>query len=915
MIRCQSKDPLGEFFLCSECGAIYCIKHFPGDKCKICNKSFFLKGSIEESEINGLDIQWVHLENSKIGIFGFNEIDKKLLEIFKNLQLSNKGNKTKFIISPSKKKSIEINTKIFESIDEDKLGTILSSLPTSEKSRYSLIYNRKNGEMFIFLNLEGIKRTESLHFFINYIQILLRNVETFIEMNDEEIEKRIARILFTYNSKLGIPFVSTSFDTLLFHKNIEDVMKYYAIEYFTIKEILNSDNISDVKNFLSERIDLILEPIDWEMIYTFEKAYEVLSRFMFIFSYLTIVKKMDGLFNSLKDKIDDSVKEAESKLEGYEDLLSSLKASEKYFLQKEEFSDFDDFIKNFTHISIEAVKLLKPKYLRFSECLSIMQITENYKRAKEFGLPYHMENIGGAEEFAALSEKIFNNENVCPEVRLISLKSAIGLHISMALYDRNPLSYRKALVLVEKFVKFFDRYNSILKSRIEPVGNIGYHDCVLDLLSVAQLSLLYKEKENYHKLVNIARELTEKHNLPIQKIMLEWRDFTLTHNYDNLKNIYAITNSIDFDEERYAINEVKMLYFLISAVLIKNNRLENIEKAKVYSYKIFRPDITFLSIRPSLSSTCLLNIFEFLIEANNQGINEIKKYINAAYLESLELEDILADDDPLNSFVYKTKILYGLINEDYHTIDYSITPLLEISNSDDLKNFIKYVEWWMNNKSKMSKLFKYPKYSDRDDPWFILANRFIENEIEKNIETSIIANDAIILVEGDTDVRIFNVLNRKVCQDTKLEFIDCGGWANINNIYSQFYPLKDQLPPIYIIFDGDVKRKEEYEKVRRKLIEIIPDERVIRLSKYSIENYFMYPDLISKTFDSLNENDVIDFLKPHKDKRNKKSVLKLLFKHRNLGKYDPEKAESIVENMQYNQIDDELIKLFDKFKA
>lgn len=178
-------------------------------------------------------------------------------------------------------------------------------------------------------------------------------------------------------------------------------------------------------------------------------------------------------------------------------------------------------------------------------------------------------------------------------------------------------------------------------------------------------------------------------------------------------------------------------------------------------------------------------------------------------------------------------------------------------------------------------------------------------------------SDFLVLVEDDTDGKILQIfydtlVHANQIQKKKICFLGCGGWGNIE-YYANARILKTRKIPVNVhaIFDGDVSenQSEKVDKVKRDLD--LDENSVIILKQNSIENYLLVPRAINEAFPELelSEPEIGQFIQERKERKNKKRVLKVLFKEKKL-KYHEYDGKKIAKAMKIEEIDPEIKNLF-----
>lgn len=362
----------------------------------------------------------------------------------------------------------------------------------------------------------------------------------------------------------------------------------------------------------------------------------------------------------------------------------------------------------------------------------------------------------------------------------------------------------------------------------------------------------------------------------------------------------------------------------------KKNQELYFNDAKKWSSKIFLenislPIITNFDIDQALRNTnalyFLISLFQCISNAYNKDIKNIKKAITIANVLSM----IISNSDPMNLFILKTEILYNLFKGNLKAVKESCQKMRQklkyySSNSQLLEQFINKVERWCDESEKRKgrkfTLFSELIIDNKDDPWEYVFIKIIATEMIKDYEKHIVNSEAILLVEGDTELSVLSEFAKKILgSDNKISLIDMEGFANMV-YYAEAKIIRNFLKiPLFVIFDGDVSRRKNKEKIEKQLRNKkvnLPKSHIIFLKKNSIEDYLLVPAAIKRAFPSAFKtvDEIESFLQKNMNKRNKKTVLDSLFKQANLGKFDKEKAALIASKMNKDEIDKEIIEIF-----
>jgi predicted ATP-dependent endonuclease of OLD family len=180
--------------------------------------------------------------------------------------------------------------------------------------------------------------------------------------------------------------------------------------------------------------------------------------------------------------------------------------------------------------------------------------------------------------------------------------------------------------------------------------------------------------------------------------------------------------------------------------------------------------------------------------------------------------------------------------------------------------------------------------------------------MEADLSLNIAGSKVLVFVEGITDLLVFNEFKNKIQSQAKIHFMELEGFSNFG-YYAESKVVRELKIPVYLIFDGDTREEKKQKMISsmQKQILII-SKRVYTLQKSSIESYLLNPKAIVEAYPAkkLNIKDIQEFLNELQSKKNKKTVMELLFTKFKIGSYSKESAKRIASKFGDNEIDVEL---------
>ncbi len=163
--------------------------------------------------------------------------------------------------------------------------------------------------------------------------------------------------------------------------------------------------------------------------------------------------------------------------------------------------------------------------------------------------------------------------------------------------------------------------------------------------------------------------------------------------------------------------------------------------------------------------------------------------------------------------------------------------------------------------------------------------------------------DAIVFVEGEFDVPVFEEWSRKRGLGPRVQFIDANGWNNMT-YYANAKVLRRGRSDvqIFVVFDGDLQRGGRREKAGRRIAELgIPQDHIFTLTKSELEGYLLEAHALLRAFPPLcmkySASDLDRHLSKFAQRRDQKKVLDGLLQENSLGRYDISKALMIAKSV------------------
>jgi len=918
MLRCSiSPDKFTKGKVCISCGKAYCEKETLSE-CPFCEGKL-VEAHINEEAVDGNLVQWLFLGPVKVGLVDFEEIPSFLLRFVYSKAF--KETKEKIVLFPSKRSSRK-----FASVFTKKSEMLSKEYEKRyEKSRYTILYDDMKKEKYVLLNLEAIP-TDSLEFLLSFILRVFSQGTVLREVRTDVIKQAFSETLFNYVQNLGIPFVTVDEYTMFVAQYLpEDLVQTYT-EYSVLKSLLNV-GLNKVSELIRHKIDLLFAGIEYKYMDNLLAVYDILKTYIRLASHLALAQECEALEQYVTIAFQNKNEECKKKLKEFPDILKCINIIIEGLSNIEIYTSYESFLESVASVLKQTFSILQPRYLRISEALALFHISQEYKRKIENNEIPYLPKFGSLEEFTKLLRNIFQKEHLFPELRIISGQTLIDL-LEFRLWQKGDfLAYFEGIEIVQELALLIQNSIPGITKRLGKVegtkGYLGYHDACIALVAFSQFAQMLNDRETASKLVNISKRIADEHNVLPMIITHAWKDFTETHDYEKLLNVYKSFLAIDFSEHKYIEPHLKTIGHLASAIFESEKRQTNFDKAEKYALEMIEPmpDVPLLrsyseqSIRSSQAMYLLVRLFRHILNANEfDTVTNLKE----GFRESQAMSENISDIDPFNMFALKTRILYALYYGNFKLVQETCRKLKErVSHAPLIQQFVEKVQSWCLESLKLHGrrfLMRLEFNVDEHDPWERVFKKIATAEMIKDAEKNIVGADAIVFVEGISDARVFEEFTRKLIPHRKIVFMDAEGFTNMN-YFSEAKLAKSLKVPLFVLFDGDTSTIQRKKRIKDKLVKQIalPEDHVLTLNKNSIEDYLLVPTAIKRAFPSVSKSvkEINMFFKIKRDKRDKRQVLNDLFRQLALGKYDHGKAACIASKMKASEIDEEIKNVLD----
>ena len=855
------------------------------------------------------EITWVTLGSVGIGLVGFDEFPHIASAIIKHLTKKKYSFET--LLFPSKDASARFRSEIASKWDIWLENKGLKEPP--ESSRYSFLLDPTRNLKVAFLNSSSLDR-DSAGFTLDLLASAIRIFPKDLESGQEYVFDCIFNTLKNYNSKFAIPFVHSDDHTNTFALTVLTNANASYTDFRCFTSTVTTENARVASLFIEKRLDLIFDNMALKDLDFFPEPLQLLWQAV---EAITIVRSVDpipAVQELEKQRLETRFASLRRAIAGYPDLIKAIDLLKRKLDDSIDFSSRETYLQSACIAFAEAASLLEPRYIRLSESLAFAGMMMNYREVLESGTATPLPKFGSSEEFMKLLERVFERRGVYPEVPILAGHVLFDILFGRAIMNHDFLAYTKALDVGRKL-------SSLTASSVNGIqrknrgSGIRKDQIVLPILTLSSLARQFEDSEEVVILENEARRLLERYPNLSEKFQLCWRDYLRTQDYSFLLSIYK-----DFQTVRTPLSNkdeyIGFLGHLASSMYEKRARQVHLEKAEriALDMTVSAPTAISLSMSQYARNVSLyfVDLFRCVFRLESEISSEAAKEARL-YADALGQE--LSSHHPALSIVEKTRCLCALIDGDEQKLKSAIESLeRHVDARESLRGFIDICTLWLTQERIGPRITKtLGAELDANDPWSNAALNFVNKEIRRRIgRGELFDYDAVVFVEGKIDATIFEHLSKKVASTRRILFIPTHGWTSSGSYARAALEIRLKTPVI-VIFDGDTdvsrNKKIKQELVRRLSL---PLRRIVTLKRSSIEAYLLVPRCIKAAFPSIAapEEDIANFIREMKMRRNKKDVLNHVLVHFAGSKYDESAASLLAESIDPEEIDSEIHKIF-----
>lgn len=899
--------------ICNVCSKLYCSAH-DIDICPFC------QGKLEDIEneiekIGDIEVNWLSKDGIKrVGISGLNFLPPYFMKL--DSVVKDEESSVKIILFDSKESSVN-----FEKIFHKKHKMKYPDRLITKKSRYTILMVPDIKQYFLLLNTSSLHESTALFLALLNHKIMnqvISNDKIFCGL-DDELVKSIGEVFLEYNRKLGIPFLSFYEDVEQITRNqISNISQDYC-ETRSIQELLKTKEFNnEIGNYLKHKIELVFTLMDFDARFLLFEVFQTVEKILHITILLAGISSDPHLKQYLMNVFEIHYNKFKKK---YNDLPDLLEASD-YIIKKQStivFSNYKRYVHTISKIITGSFSKIEPKYVSLAETIDLFKLTDYFLKNLENGELVNFPRIGTIHQYVELLENILNKEEIYPEIRIYSGFCLENIFLNWLQLEPSSSRFEKLANLVRKLAILIENKLPEIKIKNRSFEGLQgsplkYEDAALKLLSVYRLAESFGRYDIKNEFYQRATKITDEHDLAAIQAFLLWYKFVQTQNFSYLSEVHNIIQRIDVNSA-YNKHILVPINLLIQTLLYQEQKIQNInEGQKILIDSTSEGTSLQTQAQASLRTTeafyHLLEMFKHLIQYQNKPEN-LKK----AYYTSLALSDSLNRIDPIHIMPIKTKILYKVQIKDYNEVNYLCKKLEVYSDPEGyITEYVNLVKRWgeISSKEKRSFMYRNKFQYDGKDLWVRILCTIINDSMNEDFNNNIAGKKALILVEGLIDQNILETFIEKLYPEHGTIFMDLEGFQNYRYYATSRFIDKLKIPS-YMIFDGDTRNMEKKEAINQIGLSI-PPNNIYTLNQYSIENYILNPKSIVTAYCDIgcNEQEIRKFIIGKEQTKNKKRVMKALFKQFKLGSYNKDEAKKIAQATESTDINYEIKQLLEK---
>ncbi len=714
---------LDEFSLCSVCGRAFCGRH-SAEHCVVCGALTFKVSAVDRNwRDTSTIVTWLFTEGVRVGLVGFDQVPPISNVVVGDLRNREGPVPFEVILFPNKDLSNTFHSPFSERLDPYLKGKGLRALPAA--SRYSVLYDRESGLSTVLLNTEVLSET-SVRFVLDFLKAMFDSFPIDLEESQEQISKLVFTVLKDYNARFSIPFVDFGPHTQLTFRLFQTNLNQCYTEFNAVRKVALEHDPRGAADFLQYRLNLIQSHTDWSALDYLEGALEVFYRYV---EAMTLVKSLSSIISlsELASNLSSrNIEYFKTKLVNYPDIVSATSRIQTLFDNDECFKSRTSYIEGCSYALIEAAKMLQPRYVRLDEAVTLVAIAANHRNAIELGKEPPMSELGSTDDLVTLASRVFETPNVYPEVRVMAGVALAEILFGRIIAKHDFLAYRRAIPVVRDLARLIEATLDEIMAKNPETAFKNEHG-ILNILSLAAAARLFGDTREAHNLEKEGREFLQRHDDPALRVLVLWRDFLNSHDYDILQTIYRECQAAGYQEDVGKEPLQAIIGHISAAVYETNERDAHLKKARDLSidYELIHdtPISEVLSQNAANISIYLVEMFQSVFDLEKSGFSD--KAVRKMRACALILDQELSDIHPARSLVNKAQCICSLIERDRLNIEESLAGLLKsLGPVKAYQEFSEICKIFLSNDRVSRKLIRtLGSTLETRDPWNAVALR------------------------------------------------------------------------------------------------------------------------------------------------------------------------------------------------
>lgn len=850
-------------------------------------------------------LSWLTVGEVRLALSGFTIAPRVASEIIAN---RTKGKRAyMLILVPNKPTS----NRIYHSLIKRHGTPFFTEPPETNESRYSWIARTGSNQIPVLI-LNTASGREGLDFLLDYFDNLAARLAIPPSEMVTEVLTLVHDSLELYNKNAGIPFLSWDSEVEQYALGIASAIQTCYVEGDSFKATITKSNLAGASDFVTKKLGLYFGGIKWDELWNLNGVFGLLGMYFNALSILAATQQFESVYKIAESQFQDYNNEVLRKLKEHPRIVRALGRTVSLMENAGPYESLGSFVRTVRSAFENLVRDLPAKYVWIAAAVDLIYASRDYAREIESsaGLPV-VERYGGDKLFLETLATVSRKRTNPPELRIAAARGMVAILVAQIKFQYNSASYKVCELALAQFGSLVERNLQTIMDRV-PRGFIDYSHVVKMHIELTMLAKSHDDQGAVKRHMKEALRFAEQYDISSMKYQLYWYEFLFTNDYswaDKMSGLGEVQEHAPLDNtERTLLHLSRALAGRAKPV----SELKLAEKAALDSAIPSHP--TANGAGALRASELLMNMVEMMawlikFEANRNS-DSIKKAKTYAQSVAAGVEDT----HPIMTLVSKTLIVDDVYDNKIEDAQSRLEQLRRAGeNGSEAARFADLVESWVSKEPRERRarlLQTLNAQIDNRDIWYRLVYSLMKRQVKRELVKADLAGVVeVVFVEGETDRLVFEALARTLRVKRRALFLDAEGWTNME-YYANAKIAAKLGRRITVIFDGDteLKKLEKIKKVLVSRLRLSPD-RVVTLSKMSIEQYLLVPRAIQKALHgaSVTEEEIRAFLRSRAGKKNAKVVLDELFRTHGMGKFSSLRAQAIARYIKRHELDKELI--------